>query len=330
MSDDLVTQAVAAYNAGDHTEAGRILTQVVKDDKSNAQAWYYLGLLQTDLAKRRHCFERVLKLEPDHAQAQAELAKLGEDTRPENVRDIPKEKPSRKSAFDSDASLSSGLLSAIPGAPASVSVGTVTSHAQTVMQQSIPVFSGRAEPQTTHSWWDLFLSVSLVSFLIGLLSVISRLVVVLKFELGIDLFSVIFPPILAIFVGLAGVSAGCFLSYWYVTRQEGGTGSLLSHSSGLVSVWIPASIILALFIFLVSVLNTLDVLDGGIVSLERVLVLGFPRMSGLTLIFTILAGGIAVYAMFLMSKFVVTLHAVNSRAGWITAFIMVFITALVF
>ncbi|MEQ8671688.1 MAG: tetratricopeptide repeat protein [Aggregatilineales bacterium] len=329
MSDD-VTQAVAAYNAGDHAQAGRILTQVVKEDKTNAQAWYYLGLVQADPAKRRTCFERVLKLEPEHELAQAELAKLGVASRPENVRDIPKDKPQRKSAFDSNALFSNGLLSAIPGAPPSVSIGTVTSHAQTAMQQSIPVFTGQAEPHTTNTWWDLFLSVSLVSFLIGVLSVIDRLVLVLKFELGIDLFSIIFPPILAIFIGLAGVSAGCFFSHWYITRQEGGTGSLLSHSSGLVSVWVPASIILAIFVFLVSVLNTLDVFNGGIVSLERVLVLGIPRMSGLTLIFTILAGGIAVYAMFLMSKFLVTIHAVNSRAGWIAAFIMVFITALVF
>lgn len=330
MSDDLVTQAVAAYEAGDHSQANRILTQAVKVDKTNAQAWYYLGLLQTDPDKRRQCFERVLRIEPDNELAQAELAKVGTEARPQNVTDMPKETPKRASVLNSDASFSSGLLSAIPGAPSSVSVSAVASHTQAMMQQSVPVFSGQQAPDSTRTWWELFLSVTLVSFFIGLLGMLANFLLRVHVNVGIDLFSIIFPPILAIFVGLVAVSAGCYLSYWYVTKQEGGTGLLLSHCSGLVSVWIPASIVLAVFIFVVSVLNTFDILNGGVIPLEYVLRLGFPRMSGLTLIYTILAGGIAAYAMYLMSKFIVDVHGVSARAGWITAFIMIFITALIF
>lgn len=331
-TDDLIAEGIAAYNAGETREAQKVFADVIKQDKTNTTAWYYLGLAQSDPNKRRECMKRVLAIDPEHAEAQTALAELDTlDETPDNVLDMNDLRSTAKRP-SAQGGVSVTLLSDIPGAPPIISADYVVEFAQGMAQRSVPVFMDQVEAVDSNAtWWSLFLSVALTSFALGVLGVISYLVRLLRFELSVDVFSLIFPPLLTVLIGVVAVSAGCFLSHWYLTRQENSNAPLLEHSAGLVAIWIPASVALGVVFLLETVLlPRLDLFRGGVVTLEDVLFNGFPMMSAGMLVFTVLAGAVAGYALYLMHKHLTSVHQVDSRAAWIGAFIMVLVTSLVF
>jgi hypothetical protein len=67
-------QAIAAAEAGRKVEARTLLAQVVEADEAQTEAWWWLGQLSDSLDDKQICFENILALEPDHAEAQAALA----------------------------------------------------------------------------------------------------------------------------------------------------------------------------------------------------------------------------------------------------------------
>lgn len=68
-----LAEGIAALKAGRRDEARRLLAQAVYADPEDAAAWLWLSRCVDDARQRRDCLERVLRLNPDNAEAQRTL-----------------------------------------------------------------------------------------------------------------------------------------------------------------------------------------------------------------------------------------------------------------
>lgn len=75
MADDKVQQAILAIKSGDRQMGQRLLAEVLKEDTKNETAWLWMASLVSG-ERRRLCLENVLRINPDHAVARAQVAKL--------------------------------------------------------------------------------------------------------------------------------------------------------------------------------------------------------------------------------------------------------------
>src|SRR5258706_15406567 len=70
-------RGIQLYKQGDAKGAAKILAAVVKQDKSDSEAWYFLGLALVhadDLSNARQAFEATVKLKPDFGLAHTGFA----------------------------------------------------------------------------------------------------------------------------------------------------------------------------------------------------------------------------------------------------------------
>jgi hypothetical protein len=119
----------------------------------------------------------------------------------------------------------------------------------------------------------------------------------------------------------AAVAAGGYLSHWYLTRQEGGEGSLLDHFHVMVSVWAPAALLLNIVILLEGVFR------AAVITVPRLL---FGSLGGTSALLTLVAIAITVYAINLMAKHLEPLHELSGRPLYIAAALMLTVTAFLF
>jgi len=75
MADSLKL-AAKAIQEGYRQQARRLLKELLSTDPKNEEAWLCVSLTTDDVAQQRQCFERVLAINPDNAQAQRGLSKL--------------------------------------------------------------------------------------------------------------------------------------------------------------------------------------------------------------------------------------------------------------
>ena len=331
---DLTTQGIMAYEAGEYKEANRLLAHAVKEDKYNEDAWFYLGMVQTKLEKKKQCMQRVLKINPNNEKAKQEIANITEEM-VNPVQNATAGKPQKRSkdVKEQQVSMNYPIIKEIPGAPTSISVSTILGVVTSTVQESIPIFTKQEAIKLKEAtWWQFFLTVGMFSFLIGVLGSISRLVIMLDSRfVTFDLLPLISTPILTMIIGTIAVAGGAFVSHWYVTKHENGQGTLSAHSLTLAKIWVLPSLILAVIQLLVVLIAVLtDEFFGGIVTLESVLRGGFPsNLEGGTIIVTIIAIAITGYTAFLMAKNLTGVHGVSKQL-WIPALIMLIVTALVF
>jgi hypothetical protein len=245
---------------------------------------------------------------------------------------MPKRKPGGQ-AMDQKVKMDYGLIKAIPGAPGSISVGEVAGVIMNTVTESVPVFTTQAEVKTQEAtWWRFFLMVGTFSFIIGLITSVSRLIIMLDSRfVTFDLLPLVSMPILTMLVGTVAVTAGAFLSHWYATKQENGSADLLAHSMVVGKLWVMPSLVLAIIQFVVILIAVLaDEFIGGILKLESVMVGGFPsNVEGGTIALTVVALAITLYTAFLMAKNLSRVHGLEKQL-WIPAMIMVVVTAFVF
>ena len=74
--NEKLQQAISAARNGQETEAQILLTQVLKEDPNETQAWFLLSTLVDSEQKKNAYLGKVLALEPDHQMAQKVLARL--------------------------------------------------------------------------------------------------------------------------------------------------------------------------------------------------------------------------------------------------------------
>jgi hypothetical protein len=75
MADDKVRQAILAIKSGNRQMGQQLLVEVLKEDSKNETAWLWMASLVSG-DKRRLCLENVLRINPNHTVAQAQMAKL--------------------------------------------------------------------------------------------------------------------------------------------------------------------------------------------------------------------------------------------------------------
>ncbi len=89
MSDAL-ERGIAAAQAGRKQEAIAALRDAIVQNPRDAEAWLWMARLLDQPQRRRECLQRVLQLQPDHAEAQRMLAELD---RPAVTTPPPGERP---------------------------------------------------------------------------------------------------------------------------------------------------------------------------------------------------------------------------------------------
>jgi len=82
--EDLIREGDAAARAGAREEARRLFEQATEMAPESVEAWLGLAGAVDDVERKRACFQRVLTLDPDNAQAQAGLAWLDRQREPED------------------------------------------------------------------------------------------------------------------------------------------------------------------------------------------------------------------------------------------------------
>jgi len=81
-TQSLLQAGIAAVNAGEIAQASKLLLQVVQADPNSELGWFWLGLCRTPPAQREFCFQRVLAINPKHAEAKRQLDLLHGGTTP--------------------------------------------------------------------------------------------------------------------------------------------------------------------------------------------------------------------------------------------------------
>jgi hypothetical protein len=74
--NEKVQQAIVATRAGQKRAAQRLLTEVLKEDPENAQAWFLLSHLVDAKEKQVAYLGKTLALDPQHQKAKQRLARL--------------------------------------------------------------------------------------------------------------------------------------------------------------------------------------------------------------------------------------------------------------
>jgi hypothetical protein len=353
--NDLTARGIAAYEAGNKKEAAQYLSQAAREDKSNERVWYYLAQLVNDSEKRQQCLENVLKLNPDHAEARAELDQLlteppadtpQSETEPSQPETPPQPEepapqaaapPADKTTTADDTSpetiplprpepqlpegLSLPLLSAIPGAPQVISVEEVSTSAAKLLLRSMEILAGHEIPAAGITWWNIWLTTGIIGFITGAMIVVRSLIISIGFLTSPNILSLITRPLLSVVTLSAAVAAGGYLSHWYLTRQEGGEGSLLNHFHVMVSVWAPAALLLNIVILLEGVFR------AAVITVPRLL---FGSLGGTSALLTLVAIAITVYAINLMAKHLEPLHELSGRPLYLAAALMLTVTAFLF
>ena len=74
--DKSLEQAIVAIKAGDKATARKLLLAIIKENPNNETAILWLSTTTDDPARKRECFERVLKINPENEVAKRGLDKL--------------------------------------------------------------------------------------------------------------------------------------------------------------------------------------------------------------------------------------------------------------
>lgn len=74
--NDILAEGIELARHGEMEKARTYLSKAVRLDPSSEQAWLWLGHCLTDREQRCYCYQRVLRLNPQHAEAQRSLLEL--------------------------------------------------------------------------------------------------------------------------------------------------------------------------------------------------------------------------------------------------------------
>jgi len=76
MPQDKLNSAIAAFKSGDKNTAQQILSDLVKSEPNNENAWLWLSACLTNVEHKLHCLDKVLSINPNNQNAQKALAQL--------------------------------------------------------------------------------------------------------------------------------------------------------------------------------------------------------------------------------------------------------------
>lgn len=106
--NEKLQQAISAARNGQETEAQMLLTQILKEDPDETQAWFLLSTLVDSQTKKAAYLGKVLTLEPDHQMAKKMLARFKEGEKAET--EIETEKMPGEINVDEDEAASAPVV----------------------------------------------------------------------------------------------------------------------------------------------------------------------------------------------------------------------------
>ncbi|MCC7129275.1 MAG: hypothetical protein B6D39_11135 [Anaerolineae bacterium UTCFX2] len=74
--EPLIQQALTEAKRGNKRGAKKILAQIIKQESQNARVWYLLSQVVENEEQAIYCLQRVLRIQPDNAQAKERLERL--------------------------------------------------------------------------------------------------------------------------------------------------------------------------------------------------------------------------------------------------------------
>ncbi|MBE2271059.1 MAG: hypothetical protein IAE80_22675 [Anaerolinea sp.] len=282
MGQDLLQEGIAAFQAGDREKARELFMLVVEVDARNERAWYYLAVLESDSARRREYLEHVIEINPKNEKAREVLDRLKarqavpvesaaaeSSSAAASASPSPAPKSSRIRALN-PAAESPGAASTsgfalpfnIPGAPLRISPESLLRDGSNLLRTAFQTY-GRTSGATLltselskATWWRFWLLTAFVAVIVALTSIVTSLVIVLRFNLGVAGFlSILLTPLLALPAVLIMEYAGVYASYRYAVTRGGGSGSLVRHAYGIALRWLPLVVVYAEVTFVLMALG---------------------------------------------------------------------------
>ncbi len=288
---DQLEQGLAALQAGDKATAQSLLREVVKANPRIVEAW--LGLAQTtdDPARQRACYENVLKINPDHAEARAALAELNAASPPDDAASLRSSAPANARG----AGIGFAPPQNIPGAPARYTLDDLQATVKGLLAslQATAGRGGRADALPA-TWWNVVVLVAVMGAATGLIAVLVNLIATRGFG-GYSPLALITLTLLMPLRMAAGVAGGALVSRWFLQwRSKAADASLLEHTTAIVRPWFAGSAAI-LVLMLVGALAS-----GSISTLEVWLLYFSLYTSGISSLLLILSLIVAIGVLYLI------------------------------
>lgn len=171
----LTQQGIDAYKAGDKNEAIRLLTDAVRENISDTNAWLYLGAAVDDPIRKRQCFEKVLELDPTDERARNALQRLNmpDDSGPDIAGASRSIQPMGGGARSGGAAGDAGerfrnawegkegikIPFNIPGAPETITIPEAVENGRKRILQASEIYTKQDFQQiisagANATWWD--------------------------------------------------------------------------------------------------------------------------------------------------------------------------------
>lgn len=269
QTDDLLREGIAAFQAGDRETAHDLLSELVKLEPENEQAWYYLAASERDPAVRREYLERVLTINPDNRKAREVLDRIKareaettpaatsfEAPRPETTTSSGKSKirELRQPAPGEARTAGKGikLPFTIPGAPEYVDVEAAARDAWDLLKSGAQaiyrrpgVYAGEVAQAT---WWRFWLVSAAGAVIAAAVALFIALFLAIRLPGLLNIFLILFTPILAIPVLMGGMFVAAYGSHKLAERYGSGQ-PLVKHAMAGALVLAPLTAAYALINF---------------------------------------------------------------------------------
>jgi tetratricopeptide (TPR) repeat protein len=109
MPEDKLNLAIAAFKFGDKSSARQILSDLIKNDPKNENAWLWLSACLTDTPQKVYCLKKALEINPSNQNAQKALSQLQPKLEP-SFEDLISEPPQTTPPLGSIANVSTVLI----------------------------------------------------------------------------------------------------------------------------------------------------------------------------------------------------------------------------
>ncbi|RMF82145.1 MAG: hypothetical protein D6737_02875 [Chloroflexi bacterium] len=336
--DALLEQGVEAYKAGDRERASELFMQVIRQDRDNARAWYYLALTQKDPQRRKEALEQVLEIAPDNKQAKEALAKVNAHIAKTQAAATSSAQPEPAAKRKAAAGAGAGgfkLPLEIPGAPERITADAIITPGKALLRDSFDIFRNKAgamEKSTgLATWWQFWLIALTASVVVAVIAFVSQLFLEIRLTILFDDFGydprighVILTLIFSIPASMVAVYAGSWLSHWWATRQ-GGQVPLVNHSIRVAMAWMPGAIANAIVDALMLV-----IVAQGVIEFFTALITDDESRLGILgigagvffFIFLILTIAVSLYTLKLMINGIRSLYQLETIHLWITTAFM--------
>jgi tetratricopeptide (TPR) repeat protein len=252
-SSSLAQQGIAAYKAGNKEEAVRLLSQALRQNRQDEDAWLYLGAALDDPVRKRQAFQQVLQINPDNEKAKNALTRLdqmqtGQGAPAASARPAGTAATPSRSAMTKQKLYQDGI--AIPfdieGAPEKVTVPYLIEHAKERINQAIQIYVNRnyeliVSGAQGATMWDVWFTAGVGIVAVGVADLVGRLIgwPLSFFPGGLGgLFWPFVSAIVTMAATAAGFAGGLYASRYYL-QSQGVNVSLPQHGMYYALIFLP-------------------------------------------------------------------------------------------